>query len=76
MQLGATVYLAARNEEKASACIKKIEDKVGESAKGRVIYHNVDLASPKGAKESAKKFIERVDRLDILSGCLSPSPHF
>ena len=67
VQLGATVYLAARNEEKASTCIKKIEEKVGETAKGRVIYHHIDLASPKGAKESATKFIGQVDRLDILS---------
>lgn len=67
VQLGATVYLAARNEKKAQDCIKKIEDKLGESAKGKAIFHHLDLADPKDAKESAENFMQRVQRLDILS---------
>lgn len=69
-QQGAKVYLAARNEEKAQACIKRIEEslpKASNGKKGRALFHQLDLTDPKAVKKSAKAFMEKEQRLDVLS---------
>ncbi|KLO08438.1 NAD-binding protein [Schizopora paradoxa] len=62
---GAKVYLAARSEEKAKACLKRIEDEGHE--KGTAEWHHLDLADPALAKASAEEFLKKEERLDILS---------
>lgn len=80
---GATVYLAARNEEKAKEAITSLEEEVAGALKkprartapspGKIIFHYCDLSTPAQAKESAEKFVERESRLDVLSTCLNCS---
>ncbi|EJC97974.1 NAD-binding protein [Fomitiporia mediterranea MF3/22] len=77
VQRGAKVYLGARNAEKAEACIKRIEDSLTKfpasaketEEKGQAIFHQVDLDDPKEAKQSAEAFLQREERLDVLSNC-------
>ncbi|EJC97973.1 NAD-binding protein [Fomitiporia mediterranea MF3/22] len=77
VQRGAKVYLGARNAEKAASCIERIEDslalakssspaKDGET-KGQAIFHQVNLDDPKEARESAGAFLQKEERLDVLS---------
>jgi NAD(P)-dependent dehydrogenase (short-subunit alcohol dehydrogenase family) len=73
---GATVYLGARNEQKALDALKSLEAEVAaahahakdsDPAPGKIIYHHCDIGTPAKAREAAEKFIEREDRLDVLS---------
>lgn len=69
MQKGAKVYLAARNPDKAAACIKRIEDTLSKppnATKGQALFHQLDLMDPKVAKQSAEAFLEKEERLDVL----------
>lgn len=59
------MYLAARSEAKAKACLKRIEDEGHE--KGQAEWHYLDLADPALAKKSAEEFLTKEQRLDILS---------
>ena len=70
---GAKVYLAARNAEKAAACIKRLEDE-GKDVQGygEAIFHHLDLADPALAKQSAEEFLKKEERLDVLSTSLDP----
>jgi len=61
---GAKVYLAARSEEKAKACLKRIEDEGHE--KGQAEWLHLDLSDPALAKKSAEEFLTKEQRLDIL----------
>ena len=63
---GAKVYMGARNEEKAQAAIEKLHAEGLGPGNGTPIYHKLDLANPKDAKESAEEFLKREERLDIL----------
>ena len=72
---GATVYLGARNEEKALDAVKSLEEevaaehaKVGQStpSPGKIIYHYCDIGTPVQAQESGENFIKRESRLDVL----------
>ena len=64
-QKGATVYVASRNKEKSSEAIAEMEK--GLNGKGGPIkFHQCDLASLKGAKESAEAFKRVESRIDIL----------
>jgi NAD(P)-dependent dehydrogenase (short-subunit alcohol dehydrogenase family) len=64
---GAKVYLGARSEKRARAAIKKIEDAHPEVRKnGLVIWLPLDLTEPADVIESAKDFMRREQRLDIL----------
>lgn len=55
LEKGATVYLAARSEEKATTVIKELENAL-EAAKGRLHFLKVDLADAKSAKIAAEEF--------------------
>jgi NAD(P)-dependent dehydrogenase (short-subunit alcohol dehydrogenase family) len=65
---GAKVYLGARSEERAKAAIKKIEDAHPQvKEEGRVLWLKLDLTEPVDVIESAKVFMGREQKLDILS---------
>ncbi|KZS97413.1 NAD-binding protein [Sistotremastrum niveocremeum HHB9708] len=63
---GATVYMGARNESKATGAIAQLESPSLQIANGRVIYHHLDLSDPRLAKKSAEAFKARETRLDVL----------
>ena len=78
VQQGAKVYLAARNQEKAASCIKRIEDSLTQASpsvktdqfgkpQGQALFHQLDLTDPKDAKQSAEEFMQKEERLDVLS---------
>ena len=64
-QRGARVYMGARSEVKAQAAI----DRLKESGMGSGEVHHLllDLSDVNAAEASAKSFLEKEDRLDILS---------
>lgn len=62
---GAKVYLAARDESKATGAIASLEaEGLGN---GQVLWLKLDLSDPREAKKSAEEFLKREQRLDILS---------
>ncbi|MCJ1400500.1 hypothetical protein MMC11_003706 [Xylographa trunciseda] len=64
---GAKVYMGARSEERAKAAIKKIEDAhPGVKEKGLVVWLPLDLTEPEDVVKSAKDFMSREKRLDIV----------
>ncbi len=61
---GATVYLAARNEDKALKALDQLNE---ENIKaGQVHWLPLALASPKATKEVAEVFMMKENHLDIL----------
>lgn len=61
---GAKVYLAARNESKATAAIAQLEaEGLGP---GLVEWLYLDLSDPRKAKAAAEAFLKKETRLDIL----------
>ncbi|KAJ7761537.1 NAD(P)-binding protein [Mycena maculata] len=64
-QRGAKVYLAARNESKATGAIVKLEHE-GLGSGGTVVFLKLDLSDPRMAKSSAQEFLSKEPRLDIL----------
>ncbi|KZS87517.1 NAD-P-binding protein [Sistotremastrum niveocremeum HHB9708] len=63
---GATVYMGARNENKAKASISQLKSEGLAHGNGRIIYHYLDLSDPRLAKKSAQEFLSREQRLDGL----------
>ncbi|KZT31947.1 NAD(P)-binding protein [Sistotremastrum suecicum HHB10207 ss-3] len=63
---GATVYMGARNESKATGAIAQLEAEGLGPGNGRVVYHQLDLSDPRLAKKSAEEFMARETRLDAL----------
>jgi NAD(P)-dependent dehydrogenase (short-subunit alcohol dehydrogenase family) len=64
---GAKVYLGARSEKRALAAIKQIENTHPEVKKNElVIWLPLDLTEPADVIESAKDFMRKEQRLDIL----------
>ena len=61
---GAKVYLAARDEGKATRAIETLKEE-GISP-GEVVWLQLDLSDPRLAKKAAEEFISKEDRLDIL----------
>ncbi|KAH0602426.1 uncharacterized protein H6S33_008765 [Morchella sextelata] len=63
-----TVYIAARNPEKADRAIADIQRRLFPATQGvgEIIYHHLDLLDLKGVYESAHRFLRDHDRLDIL----------
>lgn len=73
---GAKVYLGARSEKRALAAIKQIEDVFPEvKKKGSVIWLPLDLTEPADVIESAKDFMRREQRLDILGEKKTTNPY-
>ena len=67
LQLGATVYLAARSESKAKATISRLKQEVSNVGEVKALFHELKLDHPKDARTSAEEFLKREKRLDILS---------
>jgi len=73
-QKGAKVYLACRNEEKASNAIERMQ---AEGGAGELVYAHLDLASLRSVKEFAENVVEKESRLDFLvnnAGVMIPPP--
>lgn len=73
-QKGARVYVACRNEEKASSAIKRMKAQGGT---GELVFGHLDLASLRSVKEFAGKVIGAEARLDLLinnAGVMIPPP--
>ncbi|OCB92045.1 NAD-binding protein [Sanghuangporus baumii] len=66
LRKGATVYLAARNEEKAKSCIERLKAEGLGPGNGKPVFHRLSLDDPRDAKASAEGFLKREERLDIL----------
>ncbi|KAG4440133.1 hypothetical protein IFR05_004391 [Cadophora sp. M221] len=64
---GAKVWMGARSEAKAKQAIDKFNaDHKDSTKKGEIIWLPLDLASPVDVMASAKSFLARANRLDIL----------
>ncbi|TFY81395.1 hypothetical protein EWM64_g2622 [Hericium alpestre] len=62
LQHNATVYLAARSPSKAKAAIDELRDVTGKEA----LFLQLDLSDLKSVKESARQFLEKEKKLDVL----------
>ncbi|KAH9484851.1 Short-chain dehydrogenase [Psilocybe cubensis] len=66
LRLGAKVYMAAPNDEKVKEALVRVDKEGREPGLGEVIWHELDLSDPRGAKSAAEQFMEKETRLDIL----------
>ncbi|KAG8792834.1 hypothetical protein FRC12_004705 [Ceratobasidium sp. 428] len=69
-ELGATVYMGCRSEENAKEAIKHIRNDVTVS-EGELRWLPLDLSTVMKARESAKRFLEMEDKLDVLGKFIS-----
>ncbi|KAI9749564.1 MAG: hypothetical protein M4579_006826 [Chaenotheca gracillima] len=65
-QLGATVYIAARNREKSEKGIEEARARLQGKEAGEIKFHPLDLSTIAGAKRSAVEFSKIETRLDII----------
>ncbi|KAF4616899.1 hypothetical protein D9613_008763 [Agrocybe pediades] len=63
---GAKVYLAARNESRATGALAQLEHDGLGPGNGQVIWLKLDLSDPRDAKKAAEDFLKKDARLDIL----------
>ncbi|TDL29008.1 NAD-P-binding protein [Rickenella mellea] len=63
---GAKVYLAARNESKATGAIARLEAEGLGPGNGEIVWLKLDLSDPKATKAAADVFLSKEKRLDIL----------
>ena len=63
---GAKVYIAGRSEARIAAAIERLHAEGLEPGNGAIESLQLDLADPRGVKESADKFAARESRLDVL----------
>ena len=64
------MYLAARDEAKATEALARLElDGLG-PGNGQVLWHEFDLSDPRKAKKPAEEFLKKETRLDVLSACI------
>ncbi|KAF8632873.1 hypothetical protein AX17_004721 [Amanita inopinata Kibby_2008] len=63
---GAKVYLAARDEKRATDAIQTLKSEGLAPGNGEVIWHKLDLSDPRDVKKSAEEFLKLESRLDIL----------
>ncbi|KAJ7683577.1 NAD-P-binding protein [Mycena rosella] len=61
---GAKVYMAARDEGRAAAAIKQLQDE--NINDGSVHWLKLDLSDPRDARRAANEVLEKEQRLDIL----------
>jgi len=59
--------MTARSEARAKSAIERLEKEGKEPGNGEVLWHELDLVDPRKAKASAENFMEKEERLDILS---------
>ena len=71
MRLGAKVYMAARSEARALAAIEQLYRDGILPGPGSVEWLELDLSAPHSVPLSAQKFLDKENRLDILSKELS-----
>lgn len=64
---GAKVYMAARNKGRAEAAVAKLQSEGLEPGNGKVVWLELDLCDPRNSKKAAQEFMNKEDRLDILS---------
>ena len=70
----ATVYVAARSQEKSVKTIEWVK-KEHPSSRGKVIFLYLDLGDLTGIKKSADEFLAKEQRLDVLwnnAGVMTP----
>ncbi|KAG9002238.1 hypothetical protein FRB94_004053 [Tulasnella sp. JGI-2019a] len=64
---GAKVYMGARNESRATGAIAQLKaEGFLDGIIGQVIWHRLDLSTPKSTRAGAEAFLKRETRLDIL----------
>jgi len=61
------VYMATPDEDRTKEALERVEKEGREPGFGEVVWHELDLKDPRTAKASAQKFMEKENRLDILS---------
>jgi retinol dehydrogenase-12 len=64
-RVNAKVYVAGRNESKASKAIEAIKSEVPES-KGDLLFLHLDLDDLTTIKKSAEEFLSKEEKLDVL----------
>ncbi|KAL4063800.1 hypothetical protein J3A83DRAFT_4454256 [Scleroderma citrinum] len=64
---GAKVYMAARNKARAEAAIADLQKEGLGPGNGEVVWLELDLSDPRNAKNAAREFMNKEDRLDVLS---------
>ncbi|KDQ54409.1 hypothetical protein JAAARDRAFT_135807 [Jaapia argillacea MUCL 33604] len=69
---GAKVYLAARNEGRATAAISRLQTEGLGPGNGEILWLKLDLSDPRVAKQSAEDFMKRESRLDVLGDHIGP----
>jgi len=63
---GAKVYMAARNETKATEAIARLKSEGLEPGNGEILWLKLNLSDPRDAKKAAEEFLAMEKRLDIL----------
>ncbi|KAL1963405.1 hypothetical protein VTN77DRAFT_8421 [Rasamsonia byssochlamydoides] len=63
---GATVYMAARNQDKAEAAIRKIEESAESTTPGTLKFLSLDLNDLRTVKPFVDAFLAAETRLDLL----------
>jgi NAD(P)-dependent dehydrogenase (short-subunit alcohol dehydrogenase family) len=64
---GAKVYLAARNESRATEAIEKLKAEGLGPGNGEIVWVKLDLCDIRGTKAAAEEIMKKEKRLDILS---------
>ncbi|KDR76489.1 hypothetical protein GALMADRAFT_246863 [Galerina marginata CBS 339.88] len=74
---GAKVYLAARDESRATGALAQLEHDGLGPGNGEVVWLKLDLSTLKEAKQAAEEFLKIEKRLDILvnNAGLMQAPH-
>ncbi|KAH6912602.1 hypothetical protein BKA70DRAFT_768583 [Coprinopsis sp. MPI-PUGE-AT-0042] len=62
LEKGAKVYILARSEQKATACIEELQKQTGKTA----LFIKVELASLKSVHEAVEEFKSKEAKLDVL----------
>ncbi|KAF9527622.1 hypothetical protein CPB83DRAFT_855733 [Crepidotus variabilis] len=65
-QVGALVYMGARNESRATGAIAELEHDGLQPGNGEIRYFDLDLNNPRDVKVAGEAFLEREKRLDLL----------
>ncbi|KAJ8508200.1 hypothetical protein ONZ45_g9512 [Pleurotus djamor] len=63
---GAKVYMATPDEDQTKEALERVEKAGREPGLGEVFWHELDLKDPKTAKDSAERFLQKENRLDLL----------
>ncbi|KAG6371298.1 hypothetical protein JVT61DRAFT_9768 [Boletus reticuloceps] len=63
---GAKVYMAARSKTRAEEAIAKLKQEGLGPGNGEVVWLELDLIDPRNAKATAREFMNKEKRLDVL----------